>query len=88
MKLRMLSNKKGCFGGGSAPSVPAPPAPAPIPSPSEVSPQQTAEQRANKIKGLQYGLLSTVKTGPQGVTGNGADLSAPVATGTKKTIGS
>lgn len=84
-----LKNNKGCFGGGaSAPAVPPPPPPAPVPTPSDVSPVQTSEQRANQTKQLQYGIASTIKSGAAGITGNGADLSAPAAGGTKKDLGS
>lgn len=79
-----------CFGGGaSAPSAPPPlPPPAPVPTPSDVAPVQTADQRANQVKQLQYGVLSTVKTGGAGLTGQGPDLSAPAAQGAqKKTLG-
>ena len=79
-----------CFGGGKVPDVPAPPPPAPIPSPSDVAPQQTADQRANATKQLQYGILSTIKTGGGGLTGQGPDLNAPTATAgipQKKTLG-
>lgn len=79
-----------CFGGPSTPSVPAPPAPTPVPTPSDVSPTQTAEQRANQVKQLRYGALSTIKNvgGAAGITGAGADLSTPAASaGQKKTLG-
>ena len=71
------------------PPPPAPPpAPVPSPRPADVSPQLTAEQRQSKIAALKFGALSTVKTGPQGVTGAGPDLNTPAAGGTqKKSIG-
>jgi hypothetical protein len=76
---------------GSKPPAPPPPPPppslpppAPTPIPSEVAPQQTAEQRRNRVNALKFGAASTIKTSPQGLTGQGSDL-----TGTgKKTIGS
>lgn len=79
-----------CFGGkSSTPDIPAPPAPTPVPTPSDVSPQQTAQQRANQVSQLRYGILSTIKTGGQGITGVGPELSTPTATsGQKKTLGS
>jgi hypothetical protein len=78
-----------CFGGSpKTPDVPAPPAPSPAPVPSDVNPQQTEGQRANRVRALQYGLQSTIKTTPQGVVGQGADLNAPAAQGIKNTIGS
>lgn len=67
-------------------TVPPPPAPAPIPSPSEISPQ-TAESKRARVAQMRYGLLSTMKTGPGGVTGAGPDLINPQATGAKKTLG-
>jgi len=80
---------------GSSPKTQAPPpaapppAPTPSPRPADVSPQLTTEQRQSKIAALKFGAMSTVKTGPQGVTGAGPDLNTPVAGGTgKKTIGS
>ena len=80
---------------GSSPKTQAPPpaapppAPTPSPRPADVSPQLTAEQRQGKIAALKFGAMSTVKTGPQGVTGAGPDLNTPAAGGSaKKTIGS
>ena len=57
-----------------------PPTPAPIPviTPSEVSPQAEAEGRRKRLDRLRFGLASTVKTGPRGISGAGADLQAPV----------
>ena len=67
-------------------TVPPPPAPAPIPQPSEISPQ-VAEQKRARVAAMRFGLLSTVKTGPGGVTGAGPELSPTGATG-KKLLGS
>lgn len=81
-----------CFGGSpKTPDVPAPPPPAPVPTasePTEVA-SQTAEQRANVSKQLQYGILSTIKTSAAGVTGQGPDLATAQAGGQtgKKTLG-
>lgn len=82
-----------CFGGSpKTPDIPAPPPPAPVPTPSEPTDvaAQTSDQRANQTKQLQYGILSTVKTGGAGVTGQGPDLVTAAAGGTtqKKTLGS
>ena len=72
------------------PNYPAPtplPAPAPIPQPAEISPQ-TAEKKRARVAAMRYGLLSTMRSGPGGVTGAGPDLSTPFATGQqKKTLG-
>lgn len=66
-----------------APEMPTPvaPAPQPVPQPSDTSPTETSEQRRRRNKALQYGVLSTIKTGPQGTTGAGPDLAAPAAGG-------
>ena len=83
-----------CFGSPKKTDAPPPPvatpAPAPMPSPlpTDVSPQQTAEQRRNRISALKFGAMSTIKTSPQGTTGTGPDLTTPAATGKKTTIGS
>lgn len=80
-----------CFGSPKTPDIPAPPPPAPVPTPSEPTDvaSQTAQQRAAQAKQLQYGILSTVKTGASGITGNGADLVTAAAAGTtqKKNLG-
>lgn len=74
-----------CTGGGSKESSPAPlPPPAPVPTPSDVAPQQTAEQRAKTVSSLRYGVMSTIKTGPQGITGAGPDLNIAAAQGQMK----
>ena len=75
---------------GSKPSVQAPPpaAPPPAPAPSPVmsdpNPELTQEQRQGKINALKFGAISTIKTGPRGVTGAGPDLATPAAGGTSK----
>lgn len=78
-----------CFGGTpKTPDVPAPPPPSPVPVPSDVSPIQTAEQRANQVAQLKYGALSTIKTSAAGITGAGPDLiTAAAGAGQKKTLG-
>lgn len=65
-----------------------PPAPQPIPQPAETSPTETADQRRRRTEALRYGVLSTIKTGPQGTTGSGPDLVAPAAGGFYSTMGS
>ena len=65
---------------------PAAPAPKPIVMPSEVSPQTKEETRRKRLDKLRFGLASTIKTSPRGITGTGVNLSAPV-TG-KTTLGS
>ena len=64
------------------------PSPVPTPMPSDVSPQQTATQRRSQVSALKYGAMSTIKTSPTGVTGNGPDLSNTNVSGQKKTLGS
>ena len=83
-----------CWGGEKKQEQQAPPTPAPAPAPlvapqpADVSPQQTADQRRNRISALKYGAMSTIKTTPQGATGAGPDLTTPSATGAKGKIGS
>ena len=67
-------------------NVPPPPAPHPIPAPSEISPQ-TTEAKRRRVMAMRFGLMSTMKSGPGGVTGAGPDLITPMATGTKKKLG-
>ena len=76
-----------CGGGKKVetPALPPTPAPAPIPTPSNVAPQVTEQQRAQRITNLRKGILSTIKTTPSGIIGAGADLVGP---GAKKTLGS
>jgi len=82
-----------CFGGGSkdeyqpppTPVVP-PPLPQPVP-PTETAPMETADRKRRKIEALKYGMLSTMKTGGQGVVGTGAELNKPIANEGKKTLG-
>jgi hypothetical protein len=40
------------------------------------------------VSALKYGAMSTIKTSPTGVTGNGPDLSNTNVSGQKKTLGS
>ncbi len=58
-----------CFGGGKKPQMPTPPepaaTPAPAPSPTEVA--TSAEQRRVGISAARRGMLSTIKTSPQGL---------------------
>jgi len=85
----MLTQGIRCFcfggGGGSAPASTPPPAPPPTPTPTVVNPTASAQDRAKNLEQYRYGLASTIKTGPQGITGNGAELSAPSITGVNKT---
>jgi hypothetical protein len=60
----------------AAPPPPPPPAvipPPPTVLPTEVS-QQTQSERKKKLQTLQYGLSSTLKTGPRGITGGAPEL--------------
>lgn len=75
-----------CFGGsGSSPEPTPAPSPAPTPVPTAVSPIATAQDRARNLESYRYGLASTIKTGPQGITGKGPELRAPAATGVSTT---
>ena len=88
---KAIGNERGCFGGGSKYEAPPPaPAPAPVPSPvpSATESSVTAQDRRSKIANMRYGLMSTIKTSPQGVTGQGADLTNPATNAGKKTLGS
>lgn len=78
-----------CFGGSPKPPDPvAPPSPAPTPTPvTNINPVATQTDRAATLKKLQYGLASTIKTGPGGLTGTGANLTAPIAAGTTTKLG-
>jgi len=67
-------------------NVPPPPSPTPIPTPSEISPM-TAERKRARTAAMRFGLMSTMKSGPGGVTGAGPDLLVPAAGGRKKTLG-
>lgn len=79
-------NEKGCFGGSKSKAADpvAAPAPAPTPMPTNVNPVATAGDRAKVLENYKYGLASTIKTGAQGITGTGPELSAPGMTGAKK----
>lgn len=77
-----------CFwGSGKSPSPPPAPAPAPMPTVGDTTPQISAEQRRRRIAALKYGAMSTIKTSGMGITGTGANLSTPAATGSKATLG-
>lgn len=75
------------FGSGSKPKEVAPPPlppPTPIPSPAEVSPLAEDEARRKRLDRQRAGFAATLKTGPRGVTGSGANLSSANATGKAK----
>ncbi len=63
---------------------PPPPTIQPAASPTEIS-QQSQAERQKKLKNIQYGLSSTIKSGPRGVVGAGPELQPEVAG--KKTLG-
>lgn len=83
-----------CF--GKTPSYQASPAPevtpAPVaaPAPSTIEPTevaaQTQQERRRKIAAVRYGMMSTIKTTGQGISGTGANLYADT-TGKKTTLG-
>lgn len=62
------------------------PSPSPSPTATEVEPQITADQRRKRIAAMaSYGMRSTIKTSPQGVTGF---ESLYTSANDKKTLGS
>jgi len=77
-----------CFGGGAKTPDSPPPAPVqspiPSPTPSNTEMANTADQRRSKIAAMRFGMLSTIRTSPQGIVGAGADLTAQ---GGKKSLG-
>ncbi len=82
-----------CFGSSpnitttAPPKVTPPPKSAPLPSatPTLVQSQVTATDRRKKIAAMRHGMLSTIKTSPQGIVGTGTNLSGSGAG--KKTLG-
>lgn len=78
-----------CFGSPKTPQVQAAPTPAPAPTvmPTEVSPQASGEARRKRLEQLRAGFATTLKTGPQGITGAGPDLKAPSLLGQKDKLG-
>jgi hypothetical protein len=71
------------MGKQKAQALPAPlplPAPAPVPVAADPNPSETADQRRKRLAELKKGIASTVKTGPQGITGAGPELNTPAAT--------
>lgn len=89
-------------GKSSSPVImPAPdPAPLPTPAPVPTISQPTvvdsvtgvtsvpdAERRRKAVQSMRYGLMSTIKTSPQGIK-TGPDLYTPAAGGLKTTMGS
>ena len=77
-----------CFFGSSPKQQPITvPTPSPAPTYSDPSSQNTAGDKRRKLAALRYGMLSTMKTGGRGVTGKGADLISPAASGQNKTLG-
>lgn len=64
------------------PPPPAAPIPDPVPVPSQATAsEETQDQRRKKIDSMKYGAMSTIKTGPQGITGAGPDLASSAAGG-------
>ena len=68
--LKILKDNRGCFGGG-APKLdttpPPKPDPAPSPTPTKVESAINLQAKRNKLKQVKRGILSTIKTSPQGV---------------------
>lgn len=72
-----------CLGGApKAPSPTPPPAPAPVP----IEPQAGVVKPKDQLERMRFGLASTIKTGPRGITGTGANLS-PVQSAGKAKLG-
>jgi len=67
----------------AAPEITAPPKPSPLPAPvpTETASTTTAEGRRKRIRQIRYGMLSTIRTSPAGVTG---DLTSGIG---KQTLG-
>lgn len=65
--------------------APPVPAPAPSPTPSSISAQSADETRRKRLDRIRYGLASTIKTSPLGITGSASDLTAMA--GGKEKIG-
>ena len=86
--FKKLFNNKGFCGGGATPTLPKMPAPSPMPMPTSAMSLQTEDERARKIGNLKKGILSTIKTSPQGAIGKGPELSAPAGQGVKTALGS
>lgn len=55
------------------PEAAAPAAPA-VPSPTPSEPMATQANAKKQMDKFRYGLASTVKTGPRGISGSGSDL--------------
>lgn len=76
---------------GKSPDMPNT-APAPSPEsnppptivPSEISAQSADESRRKRLQSLRYGLASTIKTSPRGITGSGPELRAATLYGKDK----
>jgi len=72
-----------CFGG--TPKTPSP-TPPPAPAPIATEPQAAVVKSKDQLERLRFGLASTIKTGPRGITGSGPNLS-PVQTAGKIKLG-
>jgi hypothetical protein len=77
-----------CFWGSSKVNTTPAPAISPAPSPTSdmTNPQLSQQQRVSRLAAMRYGLLSTIKTSPRGITGSGADLTGSDAS-KKKVLG-
>ena len=61
-------------GGKQKMDLPATPAPTPMPLPTSTDPVTTESERANRVRNMRAGIMSTIKTSPAGVSGTGSDL--------------
>ena len=70
-----------CLGG--SPKAPSP-TPPPAPAPMVMEPQAGVVKSKDQLERLRYGLASTIKSGPRGLTGTGANLTSATQAGKTK----
>lgn len=63
-----------CFGSKQKVPDPGPPPDPTPPPPTPAEPGATQTDVKKQIDKYRFGLASTIKTGPRGITGSGADL--------------
>ena len=85
MKFMRIDNEWGCFGGTPKPqAAPPPPAAAPTPLPEQPSPTAANDAQQAQLQMLRFGIASTIKTSPSGITGGGSNLNPMYQTGKQK----